>query len=500
MKKIRDFIRKRWYIVIFLVALFIIMLRVQSNGDEPTWTTATVENGTVSQIISISGSVDADGTAELAFPISGTLASISVTEGDRVTKGQTLASLVQSDVSAEYQDAYGALLIAEADLRELISGLRPEELDVSKTKLQIAEEEFARTKSEHDDLVMNAYRTLLSDDLVPKSEDSGIDAVPPTITGTYTCEPGTYVLSTYRSQAQSGYSYRLSGIESGTFTARTDASSPLGSCGLYIQFDTGLGYGNSEWEITIPNTEGASYTANKNAYDLALTKRANALREAEQNKVLAEQNRTLDTASPRDEARARKEATVIQAQARLARVRADIQDHIISAPFDGVITKVTPVVGEAVGTTPIITITSADAFTLTALVPEIDVTKIHLNQKAEVTFDARPTETLAAHTLFISPLAEEIDGVSYFEAKLVLDTPIDWLRSGLNADVDIIVERQEQVLRIPRRYLIESDNAFAVRVPDGTESKEQPVTVTFMGNDGYVAVEGIAEQSTIIAP
>ncbi len=500
MQKILTFLRGHIILVCVVIGIALIALFMSAGDDTPDWVTDTVSQGVVRTIISVSGVVDAVSTAELAFPSGGILESVSVKEGDIVTKGQLLATLSHNDLNADYQDALASVLIAEADRNELVNGMSKEERDISKTTKEIAQDDLLRITNEQNDRVTNAYRTLLSSDLEAQPKNLNGNSLPPVVTGAYTCSEGTYTLDLYSSNAQSRYSYRLSGVETGTYTAYTDTAGPLGKCGLNIQFIDGQSYGNSQWTITIPNTKGASFVTNLNSYNLAVTQRENAIHEAEQNLTLAEQNNTLDTATPRAEALSRAEARVLQAKARLNVVGSQIRDHVLSAPFAGTVTNIEPVPGEAVGTTPIITMVSDEAFALTALVPEIDVTKIRVGQKADVVFDARESETLVATLIFISPLAKEVDGVSYFEAKLVLDNEVDWLRSGLNADVDIIVDTHENVTRIPKRYLKEADGKYTVLTPNGNDSTPTPVDVTFMGNDGFVEITGLDTGQTIIAP
>jgi multidrug efflux pump subunit AcrA (membrane-fusion protein) len=502
MQSLKAFLRARIvYVVVGIFVVIAVILTVQAQNEVPDWTTDAVTVGAVKNLVSVSGIIDAVESAELAFSVSGTLESVSVKEGDVVTKGQVLATLSHNDLKAEYQDAYGALLVAEADLRELVTGLRPEERDIAKTTAEIAREDLTRITKEQDERVASAYRALLSTDLEARPNDNENDDTPPTISGMYTCgKEGTYTLEMFRSASRSGYSYRLSELETGTYTAYTESSAPLGNCGLAIQFADGATYGNSSWIIEIPNVRSASYVTNWNAYTLALTQKENAIREAEQKLTLAEQNETLDTASPRGEALSREEARVLQAQAKLASVRAQIEKQILKAPFDGTVSHIESVPGESVGATPLITMVSDNAFALTALVPEIDVTKVSVGQKADVVFDARQNEILSATIIFISPLARKIDGVSYFEAKLAMDGDIDWLRSGLNADVDIIIETHENVTRIPKRYLVGEEGSYTVLTPDGNTAKSVSVTVTAMGNDGFVGIEGIEAGTTIIAP
>jgi multidrug efflux pump subunit AcrA (membrane-fusion protein) len=488
------------YTILLIIIAGALFTMIRERNKVPTWTTDTVSTGTVRNITSVSGVVDAISSAELAFPSGGIIERINAKEGDTVKKGTVLATLRHTDLSAEYQDAKATLRIAEANRDELKNGARPEELAISKTTAEIAMEDLTRITTEQNTRVTNAYQKLLSSEISIKPKKNDNEDTPPTISGTYTCKEGVYTIETFPSAANSGYSYRLSGLEQGTYTAYTESAAPLGKCGLYIQFATEVHYGNSLWIIEIPNKQSALYVTNLNEYNLAVTQQTNAIREAEQKFALAKQNSILYTAAPRTEALSREEAKVQQAQARLSVINAQITDHVLTAPFDGTITSIEPVTGETVTTAPIITMVSNNAFALTALIPEIDVTKISIGQKADVVFDARQNETLTASIIFISPLAKEVDGVSYFEAKLVLDTDVTWLRSGLNADIDIILDKHENVTRISKRYLQGTEGTYTILVPNGKVAQPKPITVLFMGNDGFAEVSGLNVGDTIIAP
>ena len=490
----------RMYALLVFIAFctFFVIQHYRNLG--PELVTTTVEYGDVRNVIAVSGTVHAVNTAELSFPTTGVIESISVAEGQTVLYGNTLATLIHDDAKADYQDAYGARVIAQADLTELLTGIRPEARELSRTKVEIAKSELARITKEQDELVTQAYQTLLSSELVAVPENRNTEDTPPLVSGTYTCDAGVYTLKMYRSGAHSDYSYTLSGLESGTYTAYTESAATMGTCGLSLQFTDGEAYGESTWTITIPNTESASYLTNLHAYNLTKTTRENALRSAEEALKLAEQAETLDVASPRAEALTREEARILQAEARLARASAHIRDHIITAPFEGIITSIGPTVGEVVGNETVITMVSNDAFKITSLIPEIDITKIAVGQKAIVTFDASVGTPLPATVTLISPLARKIEGVSYFEATLILDTPAPWLRGGLNADVDIVIEAQENVLRIPTRFLIPEGDTYIVQKMNGKKIERVMVATPFFGNDGYASIEGVHNGDTIVAP
>jgi HlyD family secretion protein len=314
------------------------------------------------------------------------------------------------------------------------------------------------------------------------------------------CGEGTYTFTLFRSDTESGFSYKLRGIEEGTFPAYTDTPGYLGACGLTIQFGNSSYDTNNTWTIAIPNTESASYVTNLNAYNQARVARDNAIRAAEQALTLAKENARVNTAPPRSEAQIRATETLRQAAARLEAIRARMSEHTITAPFSGIISRIIPVQGESVGSEPAITMIANDDFELIALIPEIDVTRVTSGQKSRVVFDAMQRETLEASVVRVAPLAREINGVSYFEATLVLTNPPAWLRGGLNADIDIVLDSRDAAVRIPKRFLMWESNAAYVLVPAGTRSERLAVDVLFEGNDGFVEVTGIAPGTTVIAP
>lgn len=490
--------------LVFLVLILVggALTYLQTTREKtPDWVTGTVSLGTVQEIVSVSGVIESQGEALLSFPVTGVVEEILVTEGAFVTEGEVLALLEQDELTADRKDAYASLLIAEANRTELITGASVEARDVTNASVRVAEADLLRTISEESQKVANAYRTLLSEDLEALPINRATDAVPPTITGTYTCATeGTYTITVFNSGSQSGYSYRLEGLESGTYSAYTEAPAPLGDCGLSIQFDRDSSYGGKAWEIKIPNTRGASYTSNANAYALALEQEKNAIASATEALEEAKLKQSLENAVPREEALARADATIIQAEARIASIDARIKERTLRAPFDGVVSAIEIAQGE-VATGEAMTVVASDIYELTVRVPEIDITKLTLGQTAQVRFDARPSEIMSATIGFISETATEIDGVAYFEAKLRFETTPLWFRSGLNADVHIIVDEKQHTLKVPKRFVTSENGTHFVLIPNGEETVRKNVDVTFTGNDGFVALEGnIGEGDTVVAP
>jgi len=498
-------LNKRSYVIgaallIIGTALFLLVDAVRTQ--KPDWVTAQVDRGTVSQIVSVSGFIEAKNTAQLAFPSSGVVTEVYAHEGQHVVEGEVLATLASSQLVAQRNEALAGLQLAEASYDKLVAGADAPDRTIAALNVQNAEQSLARTIEEENAKVENAQKTLRSSDLSALSADPIEESPAPSVTGTYTCDTeGSYMLEVYASNAPTRFSYKFTGLETGSRPVSVDQPAALGSCGLYVQFSPDESYAGSKWTIDIPNTRSSSYVTNKNAYDLAKQQADNAIQAAREVLALTQEQSASVEAAPRSENVREADAAVRQAQAKIAQIDALLADRSIIAPFDGMVTSVEIVRGETAPIDPVVTVLASDAFELKTRIPEIDITKLEVGQDVEAVFDAQPFDIRTGNISYISPLAIIIDGVAYFEATIELDEMPSWIKSGLNADVDIIVDKRDAVLRIPKRFLIEStDNLYSVRVQSGNAYATTSVTPSFMGNDGFVEITGLNEGDTVIAP
>ena len=486
----------------FIAIVFVVgmMISVGKNAPEEL-ITAQAEKGEVRQVVSVSGLAEAEQAAELAFPVTGIVSEVLVTEGDVVEAGDILVTLESRALQADRQDALASLSREVAQRDELLSGPSESERLVTSESVESALEALATTKENEARKIDNARLSLLSSNLSAFSDDDNEDATPPTISGTYSCDAeGTYLIDVFRSGAQSGFSYRLTGLENGTFVGSVDQAVAIGNCGLRILFDESSNYFNTEWKIEIPNTKSSGYTTSLNAYSLAVTQAESAISLAEQAVALAEANASNSNAPARIEEVARANASVAQAQARLARIDANIADRVLRAPFPGTITEIDILPGETVTAAPIVTLLAASEFDVTARIPEIDIGKLSVGQKVEMAFDARVGEIVTGQIDFISLQATEIDGVAYYEAIITMDELPEWIRSGLNADIDVIIAETEEGLRVPKRFVTEVDNGHEVVVINNNVRASTTVEIILEGNDGYFAITGLKEGDTVVAP
>lgn len=497
----------RKFVWFFLLAIVVIGAALYAgrtfirSTESVTNITETMSRGEVSVTVTVSGKIEASNMVKLGFPTMGTVQNVYRREGDKVTTGEVLASLTQDSMVADYDAAVENLRYLESEKEELLRGRIESERLVSETQVQIAKENVARVEAEQARIVQNTLETLRSSALEAIPTRNTNTDIPPTITGSYLCDrDGTYTLSLYPSHSPTNYSYILSGLEEGTFTAFTDVPNPLGTCGLYIQFDREERYHASDWTISIPNTRSAAYLPNYNAHRLALQQQANAVATAGQALELARRTETSLNADPSKEALKKVDAAIAEARALLTKRDAQIADYTIRAPFNGIITENNIKIGETVTGDRLITLLEEGLYEFKARIPEVDIANIHSGNQVQISFDAKPEEEITGTIQYISPNSIDVDGVAYYEATLMLQNTPDWIRVGLNADVRVIMNQKKGVLVLPERFLISDGVSTSVLIKDGTGVTRTPVDVGLIGNNGYVEILNLSEGVTVILP
>jgi multidrug efflux pump subunit AcrA (membrane-fusion protein) len=267
----------------------------------------------------------------LGFLAGGRINSVLVKAGDKVSKGQILATLDAGNTK-------GALAEAQAAYEKIINGATGPTIDVAKAAVNTAQVNLTGLTKQQNTLVANALSTLLNStpEAVPVGNDIGYTA--PTVSGTYTCsQQGSYDLKTYSSTG--GVSVSYAGLEQGYFLL-TNIPRPLGNCGLFLSFsNTSIPQAGAEFTIDIPNKNAPNYNANYNAYQLALQTKDQVINAAQATLDQANASLTalVTTARPEDVAAAAGAVQIAQAA---------YDNTIITAPDNGTVVSVSITPGQ----------------------------------------------------------------------------------------------------------------------------------------------------------
>lgn len=491
------------YFILLLItgAVFTYLAFVPYFTPNDVADSAFVGRGTVSYVVKISGRVEAKQTATLGFPVSGIVQNVYKQEGDHVMQGDVLASIVRDSLVADYDAILAELRYLENTRAELLRGPEETERAVTQTNVAIARESLARTEAEQKLIVANALQKLRSTDLEALPTSKTNNDTPPLISGNYFCErEGTYTLTLYGSKSPTEMSYTLSGLEEGTFTGFVDAPAPLGTCGLRIQFDADEQYRPQQWTISVPNTRGASYLDNLHNYNVALQQEKDAVAAARESLELAEKTEADLNASPSQLALNKIDAQIAQTRSNLSAQEAIIANYTIRAPFDGMLTDIDIKTGEPARTDRGIVMIKEGQYELKARISEVDITKVHIGDTVVAIFDAASNEKVAGKIEFISPRSSQIDGVAYYEARVVLENEPVWIREGLNADIDIIIAQREDVSTLYKHFVFYEGNNTFVYVKNGDEILKTLVQIGLIGNGGMVEVLDLPRGTEVTRP
>ncbi len=174
-----------------------------------------------------------------------------------------------------------------------------------------------------------------------------------------------------------------------------------------------------------------------------------------------------DATAARSRAQANLEATrhaIEVARAQITRAQKDLDNTVITAPFDGRIVKLNAEVGELVlvGTlnnaaSVIMEVADLSTMLMKARVDEANIAPVQAGQRATVFINAFPKREFpgVVERVGLKRLVDR-DGTGYFEVEVLLDRPDNLtLASGLTANADIAVETLRDVLKVPSQAIID---------------------------------------------
>ena len=306
----------------------------------PAYTYATATAGTIAQ----SGGAQSVRDLTLGFVSGGRIASVPVTVGQKVKKGDVLASLESGTSLGALSQAKAAYATAVANYDKVINGATGPAIDVAKAAVNTATVNLSEATKQQATLVENAHRTLLNSTPAAESDNTTLNQIAPVISGTYSGDAEGEIDLVVHQTNDGGY-FTFSGLASGMENTSATVPQPIGSTGLFALFPTGVAYG-STWHINLPNTKAANYLVNYNAYQAALQTQSQVLASAQSALDQANANlaSTVSTARPEDVASA--QALVENANGALQIAQAAYSNTIITAPGDGTVTAISVAPGQ----------------------------------------------------------------------------------------------------------------------------------------------------------
>jgi len=241
----------------------------------------------------------------------------------------------------------------------------------------------------------------------------------------------------------------------------------------------------------------------------------NAARDADRTTRLREKGFVSEGAEDksRSDADARKAACatarseVGQASAQVNLNNVQQSRTVLTAPFDGVVAEIVGELGEyatpsppGVATPPAIDLIDPTCLYIKAPMDEVDAPKMKIGQIARITLDAFHGQMFPAHVRRVAPYVQAVEKQARtVDVEANFDRPEDIPRMlvGYSADLEIVLESRDNVLRVPTSALLEGGRVLRYRPDSG---KLEEITLkTGVANWEYTEVlEGLKAGDQIV--
>ncbi len=174
-------------------------------------------------------------------------------------------------------------------------------------------------------------------------------------------------------------------------------------------------------------------------------------------------------------------ADVKRAQAQIGVTLAGLERTTLTAPFAGIVAQVTGEVGEyatpsppGIPTPPAVDLIDDTCLYATAPMDEVDAPRLKPGQPARITLDALPGQSFEGRVRRIAPYVTEVEK----QARTV-DVEVDFtdpehrpLLVGYSTDVEVIIERRDNVLRVPTQAIQQDGSVLVLGVGDKLETRK----------------------------
>lgn len=173
-------------------------------------------------------------------------------------------------------------------------------------------------------------------------------------------------------------------------------------------------------------------------------------------------------------------ANELVAGAQIKVAEAQVDRTLLLAPFDGVVANINGELNEyvtpspvGVATPPVVDLIAPDCFLATAPIDEVDAPRVEAGLLARITLDAyRGRVFEGVVTRVGSYVIDQEKQARTVDIELAFASPDDFgaLLVGYSADVDIVTETKDQVLRIPAQALSDENEVLVYDESAGTIS------------------------------
>ena len=248
--------------------------------------------------------------------------------------------------------------------------------------------------------------------------------------------------------------------------------------------------------------------------DQACVRAEVASRESERQKKLQKKNLSSDEAVDRADGEARAQKAACNAaransevsKAKLKVIQADLDRTRLSAPFAGVVAEVNGEIGEfvtpspvGIPTPPAVDLMDISCLYVSAPIDEVDAPRIRVAMKANISLDALPGEIFAGTVKRIAPYVLEVEKQARtveVEVNFVCQQDCENMLPGYSADIEVILDEKDNVLRIPTEAILEGNKVLVFTADNLLQQRE--IKTGLSNWEWTQVIEGLSEGDEVV--
>lgn len=401
---------------------------VASASALSQYTFTRLTNGNIDTTVSATGAVRTNQSGTVSWQASGIVGKVNVKVGDAVKANDIIASLDPAQLPNNIIQAQTSL----ATDQQALSNLQNNQSNLPTLQGAVITAQTALTTAQTNWDNLNS----------PRATSDQIAAA----------QAGVTLAQQKVNQAQSFYSA----------TPGNPATDARKAAALATLDAARTAYDNAQSNLNyIDGHPSATDLANaQNALDLAKAQLADAQRAL---------NDTTNGVDPN---------TLAADQAQVAADNSIIDQQNLRAPFSGTITNVSVLPGDIISQGKVaFQIDDESAYYIDLAVSEVDISKVQVGQTVDLSFDAipNPTTPYTGTVTYVSQVGTTTSSVVNFTVTVKIDNPDAFIKPGITAAGNIVVNSVKNVLVVPSKAIKTVSGKKVVYVVTFTDANGQPV-------------------------
>ena len=509
-------------------------------ADPVVYRTATVGDHDVQSLLTTVGTVEAVSQAAVAFPTSGTVATVDVEVGDTVVVGETLATLDPTDLTEALHTTQAALAQAELVLSKALNGESTATVGAGSTGVapstgssssattaaavttttaapattpSTATDAATSPTSTDADAIRNAQQAVVDGqkavdaalneanqalaeaDTVCADLDAALAALAATTPTTTTADPTTTTTTT-TTAATTTTSVDTASCRTALAAVRSAQTAAATAQQQLARAATTLDDLLAASASTA--TSGSSATAATPTNTATTSTNIPAANAASANTASTSTASTSTASTVSSEELIADQKAVDAAAVAVNAAQQSLNQDVLVAPITGTVIGVELTVGDSVtagSSTATITIVGDGGYEVTTTVSVDDVTDLAVGQSATFLVDGSADELNGE---IVSIGVAPASGSTSYPVTIALSSPADDLRNGATGTVAIVTAATTEAPSVPTSAVATDGDRHTVTVLSGTTTEEVAVEVGVVGATWTEVTSGLDDGDEVV--